>query len=192
MRADFETNRESGAIMVISLILTLVMTTMGIGLFYVANRTSDQIEANTNRSETLYSAETCIDQATRWITKEALTDPHPCKTPAVNKLGDVCYTIGASGNKKTMDDTAWRPDKSSEPKYLTKAKARMLAHEYTCTVALTGITSGASTIHYYKVESTGLGPQVGANPVRSDIVATVSVTIGDSKAGSDAGQSNEH
>ena len=89
MRADFKTNRESGAIMVISLILTLVMTTMGIGLFYVANRTSDQIEANTNRSETLYSAETCIDQATRWITKEALTDPLNRAAPLFEKRRNI-------------------------------------------------------------------------------------------------------
>ena len=55
---QFWAHRERGAILVVSLIVTLVMTTMGVGLFYVSDRSFEQMETNTSRSETLYSAET--------------------------------------------------------------------------------------------------------------------------------------
>lgn len=49
-----ELSGQKGAILIVSLIITLVITTMGMGLFYIGNRSVDQIEAHTDRSETLY------------------------------------------------------------------------------------------------------------------------------------------
>ena len=82
-------------IMVLSMIMLLVMTTMGVGLWYVADREIQQVTTTINRSETLYSSETCVDEAINWLRDEAAKGP-PCKgcTPFT-----TIRTIPNSGNR---------------------------------------------------------------------------------------------
>ena len=164
-----------GAIIVLALIMLLVMTTMGIGLWYVADRDIEQVEIKANQSETLYSAESCIDDATRWLELEAAKAP-PCKSVGKGKL---CTTIPDTG-VQTMD-AGWRRTSGEK----TKHKTRMAAHNYKCTITLINTISAAgqqgtgfnvgqtsnyqgsisSTKYLYKITSSGLGP----NNVRSDV-----------------------
>ena len=171
---DCRRNQE-GAILVLSLIMLLVMTTMGIGLWYVADRDSEQVEVNINQSETLYSSESCIGDATRWLEVEAAKGP-PCKSVGKGKL---CKAIPDSG-VHTMD-ADWRRTSGEK----TKHKARMAAHSYKCTITLINTISAAgqqgtgfdvgqtsnyqgaisSTKYLYKISASGFGP----NNVRSDV-----------------------
>ena len=180
---QFWAHRERGAILVVSLIVTLVMTTMGVGLFYVSNRSFEQMESNTSRSETLYSAETCIEDVIRWM-KVTLVTEVPCKSGGV---GGICHTIGAGPSPKTMD-SAWRQEGESSTKGQSKVQRRMAQHEYKCTLKLTAIVSSPEEKYLYKIESEGKGP----NRVRSDVEVVLSIAPSEKKGGSDVGQGTEY
>ena len=173
--------KEQGVILVLALIMLLVMTTMGIGLWYVADREIQQVTTTINRSETLYSAETCVDEAINWLRDEAAKGP-PCKgcTPFT-----TIRTIPNSGNRK-MNTPDWQV--SSEG---TKQRGKMASHEYRCTVKLittvaaqgqagTGFDVGQSssyggstayTKYLYQIRSYGLSP----NNIRSDVEVIASI-----------------
>ena len=177
-------HKERGAILVVSLIVTLVMTTMGTGLYYVANRTIEQIESHTDRSETLYSAETCIDEAIMWIETQAETTP-PCQAL---DLGTQCHAIGTLSGERTMN-SQWKEAGESSSKGKDKVERRMQAHSYYCNIRLTAIPGGANSKYIYKIGSFGKGP----NDARSDIEVTVALSMGGSSTGgSDIGQGNEY
>ena len=189
---------QRGAILVISLMMMLVMTTMGMGLFYVANQNSDQVDNIADRSETLYSAETCIDEAVRWLQAEAqrlnLEDPksvpcEPCKTCELQKFNEICHTIGAPGDKKTMD-SAWRMGGESSTKRKEKIQIRMAKHQYACNVKLVAIQEGAGKQYIYKIESEGIGPKSARTDL--EVIASITVGGGSSDGGSDIGQGNEY
>lgn len=111
--------RESFVI-VITLVLLLVMTTMGIGLFYETKKTANQVRSNNNNSETLYSAESCIAEAKRWLNTE-IDIRTPCESSAI---GSVCKVIG----EKYMGDSLIRID-SGVP-----SDSRLSAHYYRCEI----------------------------------------------------------
>jgi len=181
MNSSHNLRYQEGAIVVLALIMLLVMTTMGIGLWYFANRDIDQVGITVDRSETLYSAESCIDEATRWLDVEALKAP-PCKSVGTGK---VCKTIPDSGANPTMD-SVWRT--SGEK---TKHQTKMASHAYKCEITLvtsiaaagqqgTGFDVGqtntyggstSSTKYLYQIRSNGLGP----NNVRSDVEIIASI-----------------
>ena len=168
-------------IMVLSMIMLLVMTTMGIGLWYVADREIQQVTTTINRSETLYSAETCVDEAINWLRDKAAKGP-PCKgcTPFT-----TIRTIPNSGNRK-MNTPDWKVGSES-----TKQREKMASHEYRCTVKLittvatqgqagTGFDVGQSssyggsttyTKYLYQIRSVGHAP----NKIRSDIEIIASI-----------------
>ena len=181
MTAFTSQEKEQGIVMVLSMIMLLVMTTMGIGLWYVADREIQQVTTTINRSETLYSAETCVEEAINWLRDEAAKGP-PCKgcTPFT-----TIRTIPNSGNRK-MNTPDWQV--SSEG---TKQRGKMASHEYRCTVKLittvatqgqagTGFDVGQSssyggsatqTKYLYQIRSYGLAP----NNIRSDIEVIASI-----------------
>jgi len=111
--------RESFVI-VITLVLLLVMTTMGIGLFYETRKTANQVQSNNNNSETLYSAESCIAEAKRWLDDEA-DSGIPCESSAI---GSVCRVIG----EKYMDDSSMHVDTS------VTSDSRLSGHYYRCEI----------------------------------------------------------
>ena len=168
-------------IMVLSMIMLLVMTTMGIGLWYVADREIQRVTTTINRSETLYSSETCVDEAINWLRDEAAKGP-PCKgcTPFT-----TIRTIPNSGNRK-MNTPDWKVGTEN-----TKQREKMASHEYRCTVKLittvatqgqagTGFDVGQSssyggsatqTKYLYQIRSYGLSP----NNIRSDVEVIASI-----------------
>jgi len=93
-------NNRQGFIIVISLILLLVMTAMGVGLYVSVKQGAEAVGKTEDRSDTLYAAESCIDEASVWLIDKKESVPTPCSEFA---LGDVCHTIG----NRNMDRDLW-------------------------------------------------------------------------------------
>jgi hypothetical protein len=74
----------------ISLVMLLVMTTMGVGLYISTKQTVKQVNISSNRTESLYSAETCVVEMINWFKKQKDQDMVPCSTVGV---GNVCNSI---------------------------------------------------------------------------------------------------
>lgn len=62
---------QSGIAMVVSLILLLVITLMGLGIAYVATVQSDMVAAVANKPVSIEAADTCFDHALEWLSKPA-------------------------------------------------------------------------------------------------------------------------
>jgi type IV pilus assembly protein PilX len=121
MKPIVQHSSREGFVIVITLVLLLVMTTMGIGLFYETKKTANQVRSNNNNSETLYSAESCIAEAKRWLNTVIESDMVPCIDDAE---GSVCQVIG----EKYMGDPPIRIDPS------VSSDSRLSAHYYRCEI----------------------------------------------------------
>lgn len=60
---------QSGITMVVSLILLLVITVMGLGIAYVAIVQSEMVAAVVNKPVSIEAADTCFDHALEWLNK---------------------------------------------------------------------------------------------------------------------------
>ena len=184
-----ELSGQKGAILVVSLIITLVITTMGMGLFYIGNRSVDQIEAHTDRSETLYSAEACVDAAVRWLDAES-EGGVPCID--IEPAGEVCHRIGSAAlgaTNPSMDDWSDNGTSGSSAVRASKFKGRMAKHEYFCKITLTATLAALGPKYIYEIVSSGIGPK----QARTNLVVIASITAGGSSdGGSDVGQANEY
>ena len=182
-----ELSGQKGAILVVSLIITLVITTMGMGLFYIGNRSVDQIEAHTDRSETLYSAEACVDAAVRWLDAES-EGGVPCID--IEPAGEVCHRIGSAAlgaTNPSMDD--WRVAGESSAVRALKFQGRMAKHEYFCEITLTATLAALGPKYIYEIVSSGIGPK----QARTNLQVIASITAGGSSdGGNDVGQANEY
>jgi Tfp pilus assembly protein PilX len=128
-----------GSIIVVTLILLLAMTTMGVGLYYSTKHTAKQVAVSGNRTEALYSSESCIVEAVDWLEIEAAKGKPPCKSSG----NSVCKTITAN-----MSNSKWRLGGES-----FKQQNRAGAQAYACSVSLLGTVSSSS--------NTGTGFDVG-------------------------------
>jgi len=155
-------NYRQGSIIVVTLILLLVMTTMGVGLLYSTKKSAEQVGKSVNRVESLYSAESCIVEAVQWL-ENAAKSGVPCK-------GGSCF----SSNQKSMSRweliSEWGGDKKAQAH-----KTKVANQKYICSVEWlgqeasdsttgTGFDVGSSssygggatqTKHLYKITSTG-------------------------------------
>ena len=187
MSQPFELSGQKGAILVVSLIITLVITTMGMGLFYIGNRSVDQIEAHTDRSETLYSAEACVDAAVRWLDAES-EGGVPCID--IEPAGEVCHRIGSAAlgaTNPSMD--YWRVAGESSAVRASKFQGRMAKHEYFCEITLTATLAALGPKYIYSIASSGIGPK----QARTNLQVIASITAGGSSdEGNDVGQANEY
>ncbi len=137
MKHIAQNSMREGFVIVITLVLLLVMTTMGIGLFYETKKTANQVRSNNNNTETLYSAESCIAEAKRWLSIERGIRSVPCESFSE---GSVCKVIG----EKYMGDSPIRIDSS------VSSDSRLSAHYYRCEITrlssvLTESSSGGSS-----------------------------------------------
>ncbi len=105
------TQMRQGSIVVISLMMLLVMTAMGIGLYNVTLQQSQQVGVSLERTDSLHAAESCIDESIQWLIDEAKTDI-PCKDKA---SGTRCKVIG----DRNMRHSLWE---SREDKDVHRAK----------------------------------------------------------------------
>ena len=112
-----------GFIIVITLVLMLVMMTMGVGLYYSTKQTAQQVGVNVNRSETFYAAESCITEAKHWLQKESVSG-----APCINKsIGSTCHSISSTKMSK------WKL--SGENQIF---KNRTEGQRYECSISLLG------------------------------------------------------
>jgi type IV pilus assembly protein PilX len=129
MNISQQSNTRKGFIIVITLILLLVMTTMGIGLFYSTKQTAKQVSVSGSRTESLYTAESCITEAVHWIEIESAKGP-PCKSSGA---GNICKSI----TSKHMGQWQLSGETTTQSK-------RMNAHRYRCDISLLGTVSSGS------------------------------------------------
>ena len=129
MNISQQPNTRKGFIIVITLIILLVMTTMGIGLFYSTKQTVKQVSISGSRTESLYTAESCITEAVHWIEVNSAKGP-PCKNSGA---GNICKSITSKhmGQWKLSGET-------------TTQSKRMNAHRYRCDISLLGTVSSSS------------------------------------------------
>ncbi len=166
-----------GSIIIITLILLVVMTSMGVGLYYSTKNTAEQVSISGNRVESLYTAESCITEAVHWIEVESAKGP-PCKG---SSKGSICKSISS----KRMDQ--WSLSGES-----TTQRNRMNAHRYRCDISLLGTVasgggagvgtgfdvgqsgsyggSSASTKYIYKIKARA----DGSNKVMSEVEVVAS------------------
>jgi type IV pilus assembly protein PilX len=130
MNISQQPNIRKGFIIVITLVILLVMTTMGIGLFYSTKQTAKQVSVSGSRTESLYTAESCITQAVHWIEIESAKGP-PCKSAGT---GNICKSI----TSKNMGQ--WQLSGET-----TTQRNRMNAHRYRCDISLLGTVSASGT-----------------------------------------------
>jgi Tfp pilus assembly protein PilX len=93
--------KQAGLAMVISLILLLVITLMGMGVAYVASVQSELVAAVTNKPLSMDAGETCFDNAIEWLST-------PSGQSWVNGLGDaydLAATAGPLKGKTVLGDT---------------------------------------------------------------------------------------
>jgi len=126
MNISQQPNTRKGFIIVITLIILLVMTTMGIGLFYSTKQTVKQVGISGSRAESLYTAESCITEAVHWIESESES--------ANCAAGNICqsFTSKHMGQWQLSGET-------------TTQRNRMNANRYRCDISLLGTISGAGT-----------------------------------------------
>ena len=92
---------QAGLALVVSLILLLVLTAMGMGLAYVASVQSDLVAAVANKPLSIDAGETCFDNAIEWLSK-------PGGKAWVNGLGsplDLAATGGPLNGITVLGDT---------------------------------------------------------------------------------------
>ena len=118
-----------GFIIVITLVILLVMTTMGIGLFYSTKQTAKQVSISGTRTESLYTAESCITEAVHWIEVNSTKGP----PDACKSSGNICTTITSRNMGK------WQLSGEN-----TTQRNRMNAHRYRCDISLLGTVSSGS------------------------------------------------
>ena len=112
-----------GFIIVITLMLMLVMITMGFGLYYSTKQTAQQVGVNINNSETLYAAESCIAEAKHWLQKESISGA-PCKN---KNWGSTCHSVSSTKMSK------WKLSGESQT-----FKDRTESQRYECSISLLG------------------------------------------------------
>lgn len=118
-----------GSIIIITLVLLLVMTTMGVGLYYSTKQTVEQVTVSGNRSEALYSSETCVAEAVKQLETDGTTSGEP---------------INAD-----MDHVNWVLSGETPAQ-----KNRMSAQKYTCNISLLG-TITPKTLYKISSRTTG-------------------------------------
>ena len=94
-------NNRSGFIIVVTLILILVMTTMGVGLFYSSKQAAKEVSSHVDKKNYLVNAESCITEAIDWLEDNysSCLVGSVCKTIKSNN-GMAKWDIGESDKRK--------------------------------------------------------------------------------------------
>ncbi len=121
MKAFGKPSSERGVIVLISLILLVVMTTMGLGLVYTAGRNDKGASMTINHTQALQSSETCIQEIVQWMEVKGATAP-PCKDNSGR-----CWKV----KNKTMASSDYLISGGQK-----KHKIKMARHKYQCEVSL--------------------------------------------------------
>ena len=130
---------QSGLALVVSLVLLLVLTAMGMGLAYVASVQSDLVAAVANKPLSIDASETCFDNAVEWLSK-------PAGQSWVNGLGaplDLAVSGGPLAGKTVLGDTV--PVGQSDSRSVQfKARAGRAAYSSCIVEKISSSTNGSS------------------------------------------------
>ena len=128
---SFETLNKKGSIVVITLVIMLVMTTMGLGFYYSTLKTVNSSRVDQRAAEGLYSAESCITEAIALLKNHSKNGPPPlCLNKPSNK---PCGKLSG-----VMSD--WSPNTES-----VKNKKKMNLKTYSCEIYPLGMQSISSS-----------------------------------------------
>ena len=86
-------NNRNGFIIVATLILMLIMTTMGIGLYYSSKQAAKEVSLNVDKRSYLFNAESCLTEAIHWLE----INYNSCS------IGSICKTIETRGVRLIKD-----------------------------------------------------------------------------------------
>jgi Tfp pilus assembly protein PilX len=125
---------EQGVVVMVSLVLLVVMTTMGVGLVYTTGRNDKGASQKINHSQALHTSETCIQNMMQWMAVNGVTAP-PCK----NKTTGRCYQI----KNRTMASSDYSIFGSQQ-----KHKTKMARYKYQCEVSLLTVLSAKNKYIY--------------------------------------------
>ena len=94
MNISRQPGSRQGFIIVVTLVLMLVMMTMGVALFYSSKQTVKQVNTNVEKRSYLFTAESCITEAIHWL---------EINSDSCTKAGTVCKTINTSNGMNKWD-----------------------------------------------------------------------------------------
>ena len=175
MNTPLNSGKREGFINVITLTLMLVMMTMGVGLYYSTKQSAELVGANITKSDSFYSAESCIAEARMWLKNQSAAGA-PCKNVA---SGTMCHNI------RTANMSKWQIAAERQ-----NFKNRTQTQEYKCSIALLGKvayeggegvgfdlgegsgygTSATNTKYMYRIRSEGsLNTNLGLNNFTSGV-----------------------
>lgn len=88
--------KHSGNVLIVSLLIVLTITLMGVGLVHVANSQTDVTSTQANRIISLSGAESCIEEAREWLEGRLATGlptiAQSFSKPNLNQPGDDSRT----------------------------------------------------------------------------------------------------
>ena len=144
MNNPIYSSKRDGFIIVVSLTLMLVMMTMGIGLYYSTKQSSELVGKGITKSDSFYSAESCIAEARLWLKKESKAGA-PCKNTAT---GALCHSVSSARMSK------WQLSSENQT-----FKNRAQNQKYECTIALLGKVAyeGGEGVGFDVGEGSGYG-----------------------------------
>lgn len=149
---------QSGNILFISMLLLLVMSLMGIALISTSKRESQLVISKTSKSGSFYAADTCIEDAKRWLLLASSGGEAPAVSSGQASSTACTWTVAAMTLPCTITATI-------QKRALTDTAGAPVGYDYSCiitqlTVAGTGTgadvgTSGsAGSDRYYQIDST--------------------------------------
>jgi len=94
MSISRQPGKRQGFIIVVTLVLMLVMMTMGVALFYSSKQTVKQVNSNVEKRSYLFNAESCITEAIHWL---------EINSASCTKAGRVCKTINTTNGMNKWD-----------------------------------------------------------------------------------------
>ena len=125
MTLQHQAKTRKGSILVVTLILLLVMTTMGVGLLYSTKKSAQQVGRSVDKTASLYSAESCIVDAVKWL-ENAAKSGVPCKNGG-------CFNSRQKNMSRWELSNEWSGDKKAQA-HKNKAKNQ----KYECRIYLVG------------------------------------------------------
>ena len=157
---------QAGNVLVVSLLLLLTLTLMGVGLVYVANSQINLVATQATRTMSLSNAESCVDEARTWLAARAATGL-PTTPQSFNNL-----PLTQSGDPAAT-------------------QVKMLAAGYSCTLEPLGVggaagasgvgaevgesgvygSSGAAKTYYFRV--TAMGTHSGVTGATVEVILSV-------------------
>ncbi len=170
MKSIQQPQSEQGIVIVITLILLLVMTTMGIALVYTTSRNAERAQGVVNSTEAMFSAESCAQTAMQWLETTGVSQP-PCKN---STPGSSCYSVTSTAMNKSNYSI---PGLTGTLK--TKFNNKMNLHRHSCDISLVTTVSdkkigkgtgfgvdkdtgyggkSSHTKYIYKITAEGSGP----------------------------------